>query len=94
MEHKVLAHKPQDSVGVAITNIATGERVSGIVTENDSRFTLEARDNIPLGHKIALRAVAAGEKIIIYGWSCGYASQPIAAGEHVHVHNMKSARWS
>lgn len=92
-EHKLLVHKPEDTVGVAVTNIILGEKVTGIVTENDSRFELEARSNIPPGHKIALKPVAPGEKIIIYGWSCGYASQPINTGEHVHVHNMKSARW-
>ncbi|OAT85835.1 UxaA family hydrolase [Desulfotomaculum copahuensis] len=93
MEYKVLVHKPGDSTGVVITNIAVGEKVAGLVTENNTGFELEACSNIPLGHKIALKPVAAGEKIIIYGWSCGYASQPISAGEHVHVHNMKSARW-
>lgn len=89
----MLVHKPEDSTGVAITDLTLGEKVAGLVTENNAGFELEARSNIPLGHKIALKPVAAGEQIIIYGWSCGYATQPISAGEHVHVHNMKSARW-
>lgn len=93
MEHKFLVHKPEDSVGVVIADINAGEKVIGIITDNDLRIEIELISDIPLGHKVALKPVAQGEKIIIYGWSCGFASQPIARGEHVHVHNMKSARW-
>lgn len=91
MEHKFLVYKPEDGVGVAITDINTGEKVIGIITENDFRMEVESISNVPLGHKIALKPFAQDEKIVIYGWFCGFASQPISSGEHVH--NMKSARW-
>jgi len=45
---------------------------------------------VPLGHKVAARAIAAGEKIIKYGAPIGSATRAIASGEHVHTHNVKS----
>ena len=45
---------------------------------------------LPLGHKIARRPIAAGEKILKYGAPIGTATAAIAAGAHVHVHNVKS----
>jgi len=46
--------------------------------------------DLPLGHKVARQAIAAGEKIFKYGAPIGSATQDIAAGAHVHVHNVKS----
>ena len=43
-----------------------------------------------LGHKLAFRQISAGERILKYGASIGSATRDIAAGEHVHLHNMKS----
>ena len=43
-----------------------------------------------LGHKLAYRPILAGEKILKYGVSIGSATRDIAAGEHVHLHNMQS----
>lgn len=43
-----------------------------------------------LGHKIALLKIRTGEKIIKYGVSIGSATADISAGDHVHVHNLKS----
>jgi hypothetical protein len=47
-------------------------------------------ESIELGHKIALQAIAPGEKIIKYGVAIGLASQPIQRGEWVHLHNCQS----
>jgi hypothetical protein len=46
---------------------------------------------IPRGHKIARRAIAVGEKVVKYGAPIGLATQPIQPGQHVHLHNVKSA---
>ncbi|WMS44807.1 altronate dehydratase family protein [Acuticoccus sp. MNP-M23] len=43
---------------------------------------------VPRGHKIAVRAIAEGEPVRKYAQIIGYASKPIAAGEHVHDHNL------
>lgn len=47
---------------------------------------------IPRGHKLALRAIRAGEPVVKYGSAIGTASVDIAAGAHVHTHNVLSAR--
>ena len=45
------------------------------------------RQRIQAGHKVAVRAIGAGEPIHRYGQIIGFATQPIQPGEHVHVHN-------
>ena len=47
---------------------------------------------IPRGHKLALRAIRAGDAVVKYGSAIGTASVDIAAGRHVHTHNVASAR--
>lgn len=58
-------------------------------------FTVEgvemvAAQDLPLGHKIARRAIAGGDKILKYGAPIGVATEAIAMGAHVHVHNLRS----
>ncbi|PSP45935.1 hypothetical protein BRC69_04830 [Halobacteriales archaeon QH_6_66_25] len=52
--------------------------------------TITVGDDIPFGHKIALTDIDEGETVYKYGKSIGYASEPIAAGDWVHVHNVES----
>jgi altronate hydrolase len=73
-----------DNVGVATNSIAAGDRLGVDALE------VVARDPIPFAHKIALRPIAAGEKVIKFGVPIGSATAPIEAGDHVHVHNIKS----
>lgn len=61
----------------------------GLVVDLESGAVTLARP-IPLAHKIARRGIAAGEKIFKYGMPIGVATQAIAAGAHVHVHNIRS----
>ncbi len=51
---------------------------------------VEVREPIGLGHKVALREIGAGEPVRKYAQIIGFASRPIAAGSHVHVHNLKA----
>ncbi len=44
---------------------------------------------IPFGHKVALRPIAAGDPVVKYGVAIGFATNDIATGEHVHVHNCR-----
>lgn len=46
---------------------------------------------IPMAHKIARRAISEGETILKYGMPIGIATAAIAVGEHVHIHNIRSA---
>jgi len=70
---------PRDDVAVALAPLAKGEPVAEGVT---------AAADIPAGHKVALRALAAGEEVRKYGWPIGHATAAIAPGEHVHSHNL------
>lgn len=45
---------------------------------------------IGIGHKLARRAIARGEKVLKYGAIIGSATAPIARGEHIHLHNLAS----
>ncbi|MBJ7411652.1 MAG: UxaA family hydrolase, partial [Phenylobacterium sp.] len=73
---------PRDDVAVALRPVAAGDRVAdGVVAARD----------IPVGHKVALRAIAAGEPVRKFGWPIGRATQAIAPGAHVHSHNLATA---
>jgi (2R)-sulfolactate sulfo-lyase subunit alpha len=93
MSHKFLVHAPHDSVGVVIEDITAGETVEGVVLEDNSIVNVKAVDNVPLGHKIALLPLAAGDKVVKYSVPIGVAKVAIQPGEHVHVSNVKSGRW-
>jgi (2R)-sulfolactate sulfo-lyase subunit alpha len=64
-----------------------------VVTADDSSFELEARADVPIGHKIALKDLAAGDTAIKYGEDIGKITGTIGKGEHVHTHNLKTKRW-
>src|SRR5438874_23218 len=51
-------------------------------------FSLRIAQNIPLGHKIALRELSEGEPVRKYGQTIGFAQGRISAGEHIHTHNL------
>ncbi|MGA3797564.1 UxaA family hydrolase [Pseudomonas sp. GL-RE-29] len=70
---------PIDSVAVVRSAMAKGEPVSDIVI---------ATQDVPAGHKVALRDIAEGAEIRKYGQIIGFAAQPIRAGDHVHEHNL------
>ncbi len=53
---------------------------------------IEALDDIPYGHKMALRPIPKGETVLKYGLSIGTATQDIQPGNHVHTHNVESNR--
>ena len=93
MTHKFLMHAPGDSVGVAVEPISAGETVQGVVLEDNSTTTVTAKEAIPLGHKIALVKLSPGDSVTKYGESIGRATAAIQPGQHLHVHNVKSARW-
>jgi len=73
-----------DNVAVARVALAAGTEVA-----RPDGSALRVRQPIAAGHKIALRAIGPGEVILKYGQTIGVASQPIEAGEHVHVHNVE-----
>lgn len=73
---------PDDDVAVALRDIAGGEHVAV-----DGR-PLATRQGIPFGHKIALRPLPAGTSVRKFGWPIGALTEEVAAGDHVHSHNL------
>jgi (2R)-sulfolactate sulfo-lyase subunit alpha len=94
MAYKVVVHRPQDDVGVAVSDLEPGEQLEAYVLENGRKIPVRVVEPIPLGHKIALRDIPEGKEVIEYGEKIGRATTAIPAGAHVHVHNLRSLRWS
>lgn len=86
-------HHQQDAVAVVIQDVAAGTKIKTVTLDGQEAGTVEAVENIPLGHKIAVRDLAVGKEVIEYGRAIGKASQTISKGAHVHTHNLKSIRW-
>ena len=89
-----LVHSPRDNVGVVVVEgLASGTEMLGVITESDKTLKLKAKSAIPIGHKVALKALKKGETIIKYGEDIGRMVADAGVGEHVHVHNLKTKRW-
>ena len=90
----LLAHSPKDNVGVAVVEgLSAGTEAFGVVTEDDTTFAVHVRHDIPIGHKVALTDLKAGDTAIKYGQDVGRIIKDVARGEHVHTANLKTKRW-
>jgi (2R)-sulfolactate sulfo-lyase subunit alpha len=93
MIHCVL-HDPSDSVAVVVVeNVKAGMQLTGLILDEDRTIELPCNQDIPIGHKVALKDMAVGDTVIKYGVDIGKVVQPIRKGEHAHVHNIKTKRW-
>lgn len=81
---RLLLLDPRDNVLVATARIRAGETIAvgGI------RVSMPA--DLPLGHKLARVDIAPGAKVLKYGAPIGSATVAIRAGDHAHVHNIRS----
>jgi (2R)-sulfolactate sulfo-lyase subunit alpha len=93
MMKKFWVHAKKDYVGVAVDDITKNEETIGVFMDDGKEISLTSREEIPLGHKIALRDVEREKEIIEYNEVIGVSTKNIRKGEHVHVHNLKSLRW-
>jgi altronate hydrolase len=75
---RTLRLHPDDPVVVALRDLAPGDEVEGVAL----------RDRVERGHKVAVRAIDAGNPLRKYGQIIGIASRAIDPGEHVHTHNL------
>ncbi|HUS04247.1 MAG TPA: UxaA family hydrolase [Dehalococcoidia bacterium] len=80
----------RDNVATAIANLEKGAKVELKIGERT--FTTELKSSISLGHKFSLRHINKGSPIIKYGEIMGTATKTIEPGEHIHIHNVVSAR--
>ena len=93
MIHFVL-HDASDTVAVVVVEgVKAGMALTGWAMDDDRTVALQARQDIPIGHKIALQDMDAGDTVLKYGMDIGRVVAPIRAGEHAHVHNIRTKRW-
>ncbi len=91
---QLLVHDRNDNVGVVVVEgLESGTEMLCVVTADNSDFTLRVNAAVPIGHKVALVDLKPGDTVIKYGQDIGRVVQPVARGEHVHVHNLKTKRW-
>ena len=83
-DRRLLLLDERDNVLIAKARIRAGETI-----ELGGVPVLMPAD-VPIGHKLARRAIRPGDKIVKYGAPIGSATAAIGAGEHAHVHNLKS----
>ena len=88
-EKKAVKLHPEDHVAVAKTDLPAG---ASITLEDGNELT--TGNDIPSGHKIALRPIKTGEPVRKFGQVIGFASRDIEPGEHIHAHNLNAPQYS
>lgn len=90
----LLVHDPRDNVGVVVVeDLSAGTEMLCVNISDDSEFGLAAGEDVPIGHKVALRDLSPGDTAVKYGEDIGRVTAAVARGGHVHVHNLKTKRW-
>ena len=77
----ILVHE-HDDAAIALADLSRGE------TYQVAGQSVTLLDDIPFGHKVALRDISSGDNVIKYGNPLGHATQDIRIGQHIHTHNM------
>jgi hypothetical protein len=86
MKSRAFQIQPQDNVATLMDDAAAGSvEVIGAACQE-----IVAAEKIERGHKVALRGIAANEAVLKFGVRIGHATQPIARGAWVHLHNLAS----
>ena len=89
-----VVHDEGDSVGVVVVEgVKAGQDLVGWIMDQDRTSHFTVKDDIPIGHKLAIRDIEADSTVIKYSVDIGRTIAPIAQGEHLHVHNTKTKRW-
>ncbi|MDA8341168.1 MAG: UxaA family hydrolase [Actinomycetota bacterium] len=88
----LLVHNEGDGVAVAVRDLEPGE-VPVAWLDSGRRAVVRVGEAVPLGHKVALVDLAEGHPVIEYGTQVATTRRAVAAGSHVHTHNVRSARW-
>lgn len=93
MKYAILIHEAEDDVGVAVTDLKAGDEVGAATLEGVAVGSVKLVQDVPLGHKVALRELPKEKHVIEYGREIGRATENIQRGGHVHVHNLRTLRW-
>jgi len=91
---RALVVNRKDNVAILLDSAASGKPVTLLGLNFAPLGTVNARESIGAFHKVGIREIPEGESIFKLGEVIGRASCPIARGDHVHVHNVVSARLS
>lgn len=81
-----------DNVATIFANGITDGMQVEVRDKKGNSEVITVHGDVPYGHKIALRDMAPGERIMKYGECIGAASHPISKGDYVHVHNLDALR--
>ena len=93
MIHFVL-HDARDTVAVVVVEgVKAGMAMTGWIMDEDRMINVQALQDIPIGHKVALADMATGDTVLKYGIDMGKVVAPIKKGEHAHTQNIKTKRW-
>ena len=93
MIHFVL-HDARDTVAVVVVEgVKAGMELTGWIMDDDRKVNVLALQDIPIGHKVALKDMLPGDTVLKYGIDMGKVIAPIRTGEHAHVQNIKTKRW-
>jgi len=84
METKYLKINPADNVAVAILNLSAGETISV------NGLDIKLNEDVPAGHKFALKDFAVDDHIVKYGYAIGHAIAPIKQGDWVNEKKIKT----
>lgn len=91
IEPKLWVIAEADNVGTVVGNEVRGRaellQIIGALTGS-----IEVREPVPHGHKVALKPLPAGADVVKYGVVIGRLVQPVDQGHHVHTHNLESLR--
>jgi altronate dehydratase small subunit len=89
MTTRAIVLSRSDNVGTLIDPGREGENCA---LQGEAQGEVRLLQDVPFGHKVCIRETPAGADVLKYGQVIGKSSKPIRVGEHVHVHNIESAR--
>lgn len=87
MVKKIIHLDVNDNVVIAAKDLKKGESITGFF--NGLKFKVKLKEDIKLGHKVAITNLEKDMKIIKYGFCIGHATRKIETGEHIHFHNLE-----
>ena len=92
MSKRALLMNEKDNVVTVIDAVEAGDEVAVSRKDGTEVGALAALEPAERYHKLAFKDIAVGELVTKYGQTIGRASQEIARGAHVHVHNIESVK--
>lgn len=93
MAHRALAHRTTDDVAVAVADLQAGESLEIQTLDGGKPHNVKLLEDVPLGHKVALKDLPEGHVVLEYGERVGRMTKAVKKGGYVHVHNIRTLRW-